>query len=431
MRSFWWSSPGLFRLISLAHTCKQLKTGQAKHIVSIFPMEMVWAKNLLCSLFANRFCSRQMCWHIEVDGFLCAFQVFSTSWWMMAYGSPTPKRLIAMTNWMPAMKWDLGSLAREYMKENTEFQTASFLASCCTWKSLCALSFPILVIACICIEVKKAKPGLETRIWNLLSSLDIASSTSLTFLALNVWVCYKVLSPSFRKTSYAAVAGRWACSKYTLEDLFSCCLLWIIENNLGLMNLSTCRMKFATPTKLTDREMFENLELGDCWHDANMLEVWDYLFKRAKTCVPSSWESCMEKFDKDLRSTIGCWKKFACCDWCACCHMIWKKCDAYYVAFDVFLMFFCHMLCAKRARNSAKRARNSAKRAQKKKVHQMGHEIGHFCACVGSFWLDSVGGWCLLIHWPVVWACLGLLLLLQWKKLTYNNKLRQDIQGTI
>lgn len=50
------------------------------------------------------------------------------------------------------------------------------------------------------------------------------------------------------------------------------------------------------------------------------------------------------------------------------------------------------MLCAKRARNSAKRARNSAKRAQKKKVHQMGHEIGHFCACVGSFWLDSVGG---------------------------------------
>lgn len=151
MRSFWWSSPGLFRLISLAHTCKQLKTGQAKHIVSIFPMEMVWAKNLLCSLFANRFCSRQMCWHIEVDGFLCAFQVFSTSWWMMAYGSPTPKRLIAMTNWMPAMKLDLGSLAREYMKEKTEFQTASFLASCCTWKSLCTLSFPILVIACICI----------------------------------------------------------------------------------------------------------------------------------------------------------------------------------------------------------------------------------------------------------------------------------------
>lgn len=72
------------------------------------------------------------------------------------------------------------------------------------------------------------------------------------------------------------------------------------------MNLSTFRMKFATPTKLTDREMFESLELGDCWHDANMLEVWDYLFKHAKTCVPSSWESCMEKFDKDLRSTIGC-----------------------------------------------------------------------------------------------------------------------------
>lgn len=96
--------------------------------------------------------------------------------------------------------------------------------------------------------------------------------------------------------------------------------------------------------------------------------------------------------------------------------------------FDVFLPHALCETCAKFRETGAKFRETGAK---KKKVHQMGHEIGHFCVCVGSFWLDSVGGWCLLIHWPVVWACLGLLLLLQWKKLTYNNKLRQDIQGTI
>lgn len=65
-------------------------------------------------------------------------------------------------------------------------------------------------------------------------------------------------------------------------------------------------MKVATPKTLSDREIFEGLELGDCWHDAGMLEIWDYLYKHAKTCVPDSWHTCMAKFDLDFRASIGC-----------------------------------------------------------------------------------------------------------------------------
>ena len=67
------------------------------------------------------------------------------------------------------------------------------------------------------------------------------------------------------------------------------------------------RMKVATPKTLSDREIFEGLELGDCWHDAGMLEIWDYLYNHTKTCVPDSWQDCMARFDIDLRASIGRW----------------------------------------------------------------------------------------------------------------------------
>ena len=49
------------------------------------------------------------------------------NWWMMAYGSPTPKRQTARSNWPLVNQLDTGKLARSVQKEQTQFQTARLL----------------------------------------------------------------------------------------------------------------------------------------------------------------------------------------------------------------------------------------------------------------------------------------------------------------
>ena len=69
---------------------------------------------------------------------------------------------------------------------------------------------------------------------------------------------------------------------------------------------SICRTKVGTPPHLTDRELFVSLELGDPWHDAHVLEVWDFLWKHPHTQIPASWQDDMHKFDAEFRDTLGC-----------------------------------------------------------------------------------------------------------------------------
>ena len=54
-------------------------------------------------------------------------QVYTTTWWMMAYGSPTPKRLQGRSNWRHVVELNTGKLARKTMEELTQFKTASGL----------------------------------------------------------------------------------------------------------------------------------------------------------------------------------------------------------------------------------------------------------------------------------------------------------------
>lgn len=64
-------------------------------------------------------------------------------------------------------------------------------------------------------------------------------------------------------------------------------------------------MKIGTPPHLTDRELFNALPLGDPWHDAQVLEVWDYLWNHPHTKIPNSWHQSMHDFDRDFRATLG------------------------------------------------------------------------------------------------------------------------------
>ena len=65
--------------------------------------------------------------HVLLVSFLCAAEVYSATWWMMAYGAATPKRQIAKSNWIHVDQLDLGKMARSLQKENTKFKTSSFL----------------------------------------------------------------------------------------------------------------------------------------------------------------------------------------------------------------------------------------------------------------------------------------------------------------
>ena len=47
------------------------------------------------------------------------------TWWMMAYGHPTPKRQQARSNWSGISALDAGKLAAAAMRAKTQFPTTS------------------------------------------------------------------------------------------------------------------------------------------------------------------------------------------------------------------------------------------------------------------------------------------------------------------
>ena len=66
-----------------------------------------------------------------------------------------------------------------------------------------------------------------------------------------------------------------------------------------------CRSKIGPSLVQSDREIFQSLPLGDPWHDAQMLEVWNYLWNHPQLEIPCSWLDSMIVFDREIRATIG------------------------------------------------------------------------------------------------------------------------------
>ena len=108
-------------------------------------------------------------------------------------------------------------------------------------------------------------------------------------------------------------------------------------------------------------EMFEALPMGNSWHDAQVLDAWDYMWKppHGKSSRPVAW-LCMTKFDRELWETRSGWrllvKKLR-----LALGRLWHA-WCWHFAPDII-----QGSCAKRARKRAKRAQKGAKRARKKK----------------------------------------------------------------
>ena len=59
-------------------------------------------------------------------------KVYETSWWMLAYGADTPKRLKALSNWASVTNLNTGTMARQQMRDQTKYQTVRSLLSNCS-----------------------------------------------------------------------------------------------------------------------------------------------------------------------------------------------------------------------------------------------------------------------------------------------------------
>lgn len=51
--------------------------------------------------------------------------------------------------------------------------------------------------------------------------------------------------------------------------------------------------------------LFQELELGDVWQDADLLPVFQYLYFSARTRIPAEWKPVMSQFHKDLDPTLN------------------------------------------------------------------------------------------------------------------------------
>ena len=59
---------------------------------------------------------------------------------------------------------------------------------------------------------------------------------------------------------------------------------------------------------LTDKELFENLDFGDPWHDADMLEIFEYLYNHRNTHIPDPWHATMADYRQALRDSAAWWE---------------------------------------------------------------------------------------------------------------------------
>ena len=72
------------------------------------------------------------------------------------------------------------------------------------------------------------------------------------------------------------------------------------------------RQKSHVREDATDRELFTSLELGDTWADAELVQVWCYLYNNKNLMVPPTWKATMESFNSELKETAPCLEP---CNW--------------------------------------------------------------------------------------------------------------------
>lgn len=66
----------------------------------------------------------------------------------------------------------------------------------------------------------------------------------------------------------------------------------------------TMRQKREVDPSLTDVQLFRQLELGDLWQDASMVECYQYLRGMKRIQIPSCWDCALSEFDAQLANAL-------------------------------------------------------------------------------------------------------------------------------
>ena len=99
-------------------------------------------------------------------------------------------------------------------------------------------------------------------------------------------------------------SGSWSCgclgpkSRQLPSGLSACqvCLHFFFCNSF----IDSVRTVRPANVKLSDKELFANMPLGDPWADANLAECVEYMHEHPHTVIPDSWMNTMKKFRQDL-----------------------------------------------------------------------------------------------------------------------------------
>ena len=64
------------------------------------------------------------------------------------------------------------------------------------------------------------------------------------------------------------------------------------------------RNKTVVQPGRSDRELFEQMPLGDVWSDANLAEIYFYARSNPHLVIPDSWTSTIATFDRELDTRV-------------------------------------------------------------------------------------------------------------------------------
>ena len=68
--------------------------------------------------------------------------------------------------------------------------------------------------------------------------------------------------------------------------------------------------------KKTDKDLWQELPMGDVWLDGQLPAVWFYLMGNRHLCIPDSWAGAIAEFDSQLFALVACqdWVSSGCRD---------------------------------------------------------------------------------------------------------------------
>jgi len=73
------------------------------------------------------------------------------------------------------------------------------------------------------------------------------------------------------------------------------------DHKIPHVPLPCLRQKYEIPFE-SDLALFSNLELGDTWPDAKLVDCYLYLYKNKKLALPEEWRPIMKDFTKQLKA---------------------------------------------------------------------------------------------------------------------------------